>query len=134
MNNGECDYHVSCTEENGIVKCGRCPNGTHANGTICICILSPPLTLLPASSSSTLCLLILFAHLLYLINFISTAYCGDKNCSEEFENCVTCPDDCPVSTCSKYLLSQFLSPFVSLLPSFLHSFPSFCIFFYSFLC
>ena len=133
MNNGECDYHVSCTEENGIVNCGRCPDGTHANGTTCICILPPPLTLLPASCSPALSLMILFSLLLSLTNLISTAYCGDKNCSEEFENCVTCPYDCPVSTCSKYLLSLLFSPFVSLLPSFLLSFPSFCIF-YSFLC
>ena len=129
MNNGECDYHVSCTEENGIVKCGRCPSGTHANGTTCICILHPPLTLLPASSSPALPLLILFSLLLSLTNLISTAYCGDKNCSEEFEDCVTCPHDCPVLTCSKYLMSLLFSPFVSLLPSFCIS----CIFFYYFL-
>eukprot|EP00026_Physarum_polycephalum_P003012 Phypoly_transcript_03021.p1 GENE.Phypoly_transcript_03021~~Phypoly_transcript_03021.p1 ORF type:complete len:706 (+),score=47.82 Phypoly_transcript_03021:43-2118(+) len=89
INNGECDYRVTCADPGGVVQCGPCPTGTYRNETLnfgsCLLHCGDGNCSKDYGENCVTCP--------NDCHDIACGACGDGVCSAN-ETCETCYEDC----------------------------------------
>eukprot|EP00026_Physarum_polycephalum_P008205 Phypoly_transcript_08284.p1 GENE.Phypoly_transcript_08284~~Phypoly_transcript_08284.p1 ORF type:complete len:424 (+),score=25.25 Phypoly_transcript_08284:152-1423(+) len=97
INNGECDWHVTCGSSNGIKTCGDCPTGFSGTGdSKCVALCGNGSCDTRLGENCVSCPLDCFDT--------TCGMCGDGYCNISSESCQNCFEDCH-STCVSSCIS-----------------------------